>query len=194
MNFLKGAIILTVVLVSVFVSTTLLCHSHIIVLSYYGFAVDSDELLYVAKDSGIDVYKNSKFVETIYEASNGYSFTIRDEKLHIATSGQVKIMDLSGNFIEAIDDSIWPSERYLMNKQKDEFVTDNSRYVATNVLGFYKITKYNDSVREIIYHIPVVDYIVNWARYLSFIFAFVMTIWVANKLSKMRRKRRMLGR
>jgi len=177
MKFSKKAIIFGIVtwpICFIFIS---LIMSGAIVSAYYGFAVDNNGFLYVGKNSRIDVYDNGVFVKTVYETSYGYSFTIKNENLYIATESQVKVMDLSGTLIETTDDSVWPTEQYRMDRDKSVFLTNNARYVATDILGFYKITRYNNNgTREIVYHIPVIDYAVHCAILFITIVSFVIFI------------------
>lgn len=141
----------------------------ITVFGYEGFAVDNNGLLYVGENFKINVYDNGEFVDTIYKTTGGYRFTIQDEKICLATSDKVKIMGLSGDVIKEYDDNDWTldSEYYKLDKQRNVFITDDARYVATNTFGFYVITKHgNDETREVIYHIPIVDFILYTARWL----------------------------
>ena len=152
----------------------------VIVVSYNGFAVDNDGMLYVGKNRKIDVYDNSEFVKTVYCTTRGYHFTIQDENLYIATGGQVKIMDLYGRIIETIEDSTY-GEEHRLAKERFLYVTDDARYVATNTFGFYKITKCsNDGGSEVVYQKPILDFVLGLAGPLSFaafmIFLFVVRL------------------
>ena len=126
--------------------------------AYYGFALDESSFLYVGKTNKIDVYGNEGYVKTVFKKDGWYAFTIQDEKLYIATnSGAIKVLDLSGNLIETIDDST-NEEADRLEKQKSVFFKDDAEYRATNVLGYYKITKFSNGRSEIIYRRPALDY------------------------------------
>ena len=187
MRLSKKTIVFAVIVFVTFYISVALGLSGAIVSAHYGFAVDANGLLYVGKSRGIDVYDSGEFVRTVYNAPRGYSFTIRDEKLYIASTSRIKVMDLSGNLIEIIDDSVWPTEEYRIDKQKKEFVTDEARYTATNIFEFYTITKHTEGGSEIVYHIPIIDYILNCtgAVFLVSIFVFLFkTIVKPNMLRK----------
>ena len=177
MKLSRNSVIFATVLCPICFISILLSLTGTIVSAHNGFAVDNKGLLYVGKDSRMDVYNNGQYVDTIYKESKGYRFTIQDELLYIAINGRVEVRDLSGNLIETLDDSIWPTEQYKLDKQKKEFITDNIRYVATNKFGFYMITKYsNGGIPEIVYHIPVVDYILNCLIVFTFISLFLIFV------------------
>ena len=135
-----------------------------IITTYDGFALDSNGVLYVGEAKGIATYENGKFVKIIHEENSlSFAFTIQDDKLYAATGYRVEVMDLSGNLIETIDDSN-SQEMYKLYRQRNSFVTDDALYIATNKLGYYKITKHNNGEGEIIFQTPIVDYIFGTAK------------------------------
>ena len=158
---------------------------------YRGFAVDDNRQLYVGKTSKIDVYENNEFVKTFKKVGAAiFSFTINDERLYLAAFAEVQVMDLSGNLIERIDDSAEPSEFYRLRKERKEFVTDEAKYVATEIFGYYKITKYSiDGEKEVVYRMPTFDYVYGWIMIISNIGYGVMIIKVFMRpISQRRRK------
>ena len=160
-KYIKRLVIFGLVALPLYAVFTFCALTGAIVVSYYGFAVDNDGLLYVGKNSKIDVYDNGEYVETLYRTTYGYRFTIQDEHLYIASGGLVEITDLSGILIKTVNDSN-RNELMRLNKQKKVVITEDARYVATNIFGFYKITKYNnDGGREVIYHKPIFDFVLS---------------------------------
>ena len=63
-----------------------------VVTSYEGFALDSNENLYLGEYSKINVYKEG-------------SFTIQNDEILISTAETVYITDLSGNVINSYKDT-----------------------------------------------------------------------------------------
>lgn len=148
-----------------------------IITSYYGFAFDNNGLLYVGEDHKINAYDKGEFVRTVYEPVRGYYFTIQDEKLYVTTVGAVIEMDLIGNFIEKKDD-VGSIEMRRLRNQQNVFVTDDARYAATGVLGYYKIIKYsNNGGSETVYQSSIFIFvlqIVGTIGFLSFIIVFLV--------------------
>jgi len=136
----------------------------VITSSYYGFALDNNGVLYIGKSDGINIYANGQFTKTVYKTPGGYYFTIQDEKLYVATSGKVLEMDLRGNLIEKRDDR-GSQEIEKLHKQRNVFVTDDTKYRATGGLfGFYKITRYdNNGGSSVIYQSPILDFVLYLA-------------------------------
>ena len=138
---------------------TFLSFLGVINFTFCGFALDSNDLLYIGKSNKIDVYDNGKYVNTVFEYDGGYFFTIQDEKLYIAASRDViAVRDLTGKLIEIIDDSAHIEAKRL-EKQKNVFLKDDAEYRATNTMGYYKITKLSNGESEVIFRKPLIDYI-----------------------------------
>ena len=168
-EYLKKLVIFGLFTLPLYVVFIFCTFTGLIVGSYYGFAVDNDDLLYIGKNSKMDVYDNGEFVRTVYRTERGYRFTIQEEHLYIASGGLVEITDLSGVLIETVDDST-RSELIRLSKQKNSFVTDDAKYMATNTFGFYKITKYNnDGGNEVVYQNPIFDFVLRLAGPIGFV-------------------------
>jgi len=165
-SYMRKAIILFAISVPILFVIAMLVVSGSLNTWYYGFALDNNGMLYVGKASKIDVYDNGEFINTVYQTnSSGYSFTIKDEKLYIADWSKVEELDLSGNLIDTIDDNNSKEWRNF-HKQRNEFSTGNAKYVATNILGFYKITEYDSNGKsKIVYQVPIIDFILTTAIY-----------------------------
>lgn len=145
---------------------------------YRGFAVDNNGSLYVGKFDRIDVYKNSEFVKTFCTVySQTYGLTIQDEKLYVADGLTIKVMELSGNLIKTYNDSYDASEMHRLQSQQNVFVTDSAKYVATDTLGFFKITRYStDGGSEVVYQIPTLDFVFSWTPLIFVILIIVLVI------------------
>lgn len=128
-------------------------------LSYKGFAIDSQDNLYVGKDGGvIGVYSNGKLIKNIsLMTSKGYAFTIKNDRLVVAALSSVYTLDLEGNILEKHDDlSI---EYNKIFKEKNNFIdSDGNSYCLKEFLGYYSIRAEDDTK---IFDMPVFDYVVK---------------------------------
>lgn len=127
--------------------------------SYSGFALDSNGSLYIGESRNISLYENDRFEKSVYTTPRGFRFTIKDDRLYVATEGAIEILDLSGNLIEKHED-FGSIEIARLNRQRNVFITDEAKYIASNIFGFYKITKHNnDSSVSIVYQTKLFDWI-----------------------------------
>ena len=78
-----------------------------------------------------------------------------------------------------------------MSKERKIFMTDNATYKASNNFGFYRITKYYNNEVEIIYQMPVFDYLVKILQFMLVIFfAISITITLIQLISDEYKKTR----
>ena len=94
----------------------------------------------------------------------------------------------TGSLIEEHEDNKipWPEEMYNLKEQKNKFVTGSGVYVATNVLGFYKITRFNnDGGSDIVYRISIRDYVYGLIMIITLI-GFVVALLVFQGFIKLR--------
>ena len=124
-----------------------------------GFAVDSNNLLYVGRVSGIDVFENGIMIKTIKPPPNKtYRFTIEDENIKLSNSQEVYLLDLDGNIISEAEDTYTHTYNEL-NKNKKEFIAkDGTKYNTHYKLGRLEILKNGE---ECVYTMPLSDYIVR---------------------------------
>jgi len=149
----------------------LLIVSQTVSISFKGFAVDSSGKLYIGKEEWIDVYENDELVNKITTmTSRGYVFTIQEDDTILLASGTtiLHIIDLNGNIIdEKKADSV---QTFYSLSRKKEFVAKNgNRYFLEKSWGRIKILKVDENVTEIIYKMPLLDYITKITFTLVFI-------------------------
>lgn len=131
-------------------------------ISYYGFAVDSEDNLYIGFANGeIKKIKDNQVVKTYWVGTNrGYDFTIVDDVIVVWTNEKPSFMDLDGEKISVPD---------LDNKRYHELRPDKNRVEnSSGVLyeqkfnwGRTRIVKYSDDKEDIVYEMSVDDYIVR---------------------------------
>lgn len=99
-----------------------------VVTSYEGFALDSDENLYLGEYGKINVYKEGSLLYSVdAHTSRAYAFTIQNDEILISTAETVYITDLSGNVINSYKDT----DTSLFNelkRNKDSFSLNGSTY------------------------------------------------------------------
>lgn len=99
-----------------------------VVTSYEGFALDSNENLYLGEYGKINVYKEGSLLYSVdAHTSRAYAFTIQNDEILISTAETVYITDLSGNVINSYKDT----DTSLFNElksNKDSFSLNGSTY------------------------------------------------------------------
>ena len=150
--------------------------------SYEGFALDSEERLYVGKNTGIEVYENGNKIRTISPPSSRfYVFTISDDKIVSSVGEMIYIMNLEGEIIEKRAESY---DTYReMDRNSKRFVSESgNEYISKSCLGYYRIVR-DDGV--CVYSMPVLDYIVNVVASFALVLSYL--IFVTTMLIKTRR-------
>ena len=133
-------------------------------ISYQGFAVDSEENIYIGFYSGqIQKFNNGNLVNTISAKTNrGYDFTITENDTLYIDCGNVVayFMDLDGNVLEKITDSIQPFYKYRYDKSV--FVTnDGTKYEKKFNFGKTKFIKHQEQQEITMYEMPLKDYLIK---------------------------------
>lgn len=99
-----------------------------VVTSYEGFALDSNENLYLGEYGKINVYKEGSLLYSVdAHTSRAYAFTIQNDEILISTAETVYITDLNGNVINSYKDT----DTSLFNElksNKDSFSLNGSTY------------------------------------------------------------------
>lgn len=123
-----------------------------VVLSICGFAVDSQDRIYIGTANEIRVYEYGEFTNSINpQTSRSYRFTITDDDyILLSTSTKVYRMDLNGQIVDTEDDpgaSVYNQISYGRRK----FVSKKGdTYRLSSIFGWTEITKNNT---ETVYHI-----------------------------------------
>ena len=110
-----------------------------VVTSYEGFALDSNENLYLGEYGKINVYKEGSLLYSVdAHTSRAYAFTIQNDEILISTAETVYITDLSGNVINSYKDT----DTSLFNElksNKDSFSLNGSTYKMQKNFGRSRI-------------------------------------------------------
>ena len=184
-RYVKGVFIFVVIAGPIWFILVCLSVTDTITTNYNGFAVDSSGLLYVGEAKGIVVYNNGEFVEVVYSTNAAsWAFTVQDDKLYVAVVRKIRIMDLSGTLIETIDDH-QRKGFYRLYYQRNTFDTNDSKYIASNRFGFYKITKHSSEESTTVFQMPVLYYVIKIVQtVIVLIFAVLLLTWYVRWLIK----------
>lgn len=151
------------------------------VTSYEGFALDSNENLYLGEYGKINVYKESYLLYSVdAHTSRAYAFTIQNDEILISTAETVYITDLSGNVINSYKDT----DTSLFNelkRNKDSFSLNGSTYKMQKNFGISRIVKDDGKV---IYQMPLLDYIVKIGILISMLWLAVLAIYLVISFRK----------
>lgn len=130
-----------------------------------GFAIDSENRIYIGKNSIIEVYNEGVIENVIHSVtSRGYTFTIKDEKIVIFTGTKLYYLDLNGNVIDSEDfTGIEPKELRGGKTFED---SKGNYYELKKSFGRSQIIE-NDS--KIIFQEPLSNYIFNCALFFSWL-------------------------
>lgn len=126
--FITFSIVSLFILFFVMLISISLIGSGTVVTSYEGFALDSNENLYLGEYGKINVYKEGSLLYSVdAHTSRAYAFTIQNDEILISTAETVYITDLSGNVINSYKDT----DTSLFNElksNKDSFSLNGSTY------------------------------------------------------------------
>lgn len=160
-----------------------------VVTSYEGFALDSNENLYLGEYSKINVYKEGSLLYSVdahtsrayaFTIQRAYAFTIQNDEILISTAETVYITDLSGNVINSYKDT----DTSLFNElksNKDSFSLNGSTYKMQKNFGRSRIVKDDGKV---IYQMPILDYIVKIGILISMLWLVVLAIYLVISFRK----------
>ena len=138
-----------------------------------GYGIDSSGNVYLGKDTKIEKYYNGAYVGTINpRTSRGYAFTVQsDDTLLLSTASTVYIMDLDGNILSQTDDVGTKIYNKLQSEKKEFFASDGSRYIQYSSFG-RTIIAHEEG--DIVYKMPLLDYVVKLLFCGEFIFAIIL--------------------
>ena len=144
-------------------------------ITYSGFGVDSSGVLYVGKEGVIEKYNSDKMVGTISpQTSRGYAFTVReDDTILLSTADMVYKLDLSGKVLDKWEDEGTSTFNDLQHIRK--FTAKNGqKYVMKLHFGRTVIC----SGEDVIYKMPMLDYIVRILWWSCFVGGFALGITI----------------
>ena len=106
-----------------------------VVTSYEGFALDSNENLYLGEYGKINVYKEGSLLYSVdAHTSRAYAFTIQNDEILISTAETVYITDLNGNVISSYEDE--DTSRFnKLKKDKNSFSLNGNTYKIQKTLA-----------------------------------------------------------
>ena len=133
------SIISLLVLFFVMLISISLIGSGTVVTSYEGFALDSNENLYLGVYGKINVYKDGSLLYSVdAHTLRAYAFTIQNDKILLSDAETVYIMDLNGNVISSYEDA----DTSLFNKlkkDKNSFSLNGNTYKIQKNFGRSRI-------------------------------------------------------
>ena len=144
-------------------------------ITYSGFGVDSAGVLYVGKEGVIEKYNSDKMVGTISpQTSRGYAFTVKeDDTILLSTADMVYKLDLSGKVLDKWEDEGTSTFNDLQYIRK--FTAKNGqKYVMKLHFGRTVIC----SGEDVIYKMPMLDYIVRILWWSCFVGGFALGITI----------------
>lgn len=142
-------------------------------LFVHNFAIDAYGKLYLGLERKIDVFFKGEYQYTVNPLTNrGYNFTIIEgDKILLSTGTKIFELDLDGTPINQVD-----AEPYILNKipstiqESFRFVDVNQNvYHLKSFFGRYKIVKDTDSGQEVLYQMPLFDFLIKLLLYLTVI-------------------------
>lgn len=184
MKFVKTLIIYLPFVFPIMAICLILIISGSVSVFYSGFAVDSSGIIYIGKDSKIEKYYNGKVIGVLNpKTSRGYAFTIQnDDTILLSTASYVYVLDLDGNQLdkwEDIDTKTFDKLQYM----REYIAKDGHKYKMKSQFGRTFIYKGD----EIVYRMPLPDYLVKISFFLSFLSLFatapVLIIVYRHKIS-----------
>ena len=132
-------------------------------INYKGLAADSEGNLYLGEDEDIRVYDaQGNFLRSFSANTNrGYRFTIVNDHIIEFLSGDVLIMNLSGEVTMEYDDSELSRFEYSINPNKFT-ATDGTTYQMKSWFLRDRVYRTDTSSHsEVIYEMPLLSYIVK---------------------------------
>ncbi len=134
-----------------------------------GYAIDSSGNLYIGKEYEIQVYDSGILKYTINpQTSRAYVFTMdSNDRIILSTASTVYTMSLQGDVLSEIEDYGTSTYNKLASRKRFFTAANGDKYTLVSILGRFVILRNN---REIIYKMPVLDYVVKmlwWLVYLS---------------------------
>ncbi len=186
MRFKRLIILFLLIFLPIITSCNVLMSMGTVSITYSGFGVDSSGVLYVGKESVIEKYKDGKMIGTISpQTTRGYAFTIqKDDTILLSTASMVYKLDNSGNILDEWEDEGTSTFNDLQFIRKFT-AKDGRKYVMKSLFG-RTVIYCND---EIIYQMPLLDYIVKILWFSCFLIGFVFAVmfikeWFKKKTNK----------
>lgn len=128
--------------------------------SITGFAIDSQNRIYVGESNGIEVYENQMHILTINpQTSRSYVFTIlEDDTILLSTPTHVYHMDLTGEIMDTWEDNGADTFNRLKNEKYRFTSANGDEYKVKGLLGRTRIVK-NGTI--VVYRISMLSFIVK---------------------------------
>lgn len=148
-----------------------------------GFAVDRSDRLYVGTQNEIRVYDNGSLVNTISpKTSSSYAFTInKHERIVLAATTTVYMMDLEGNVLDTRDDPGGDMYNQIQYRKRKFSSHSGDEYKLVGALGWTRIIKNGE---ETVYRISLLSFAVKILLAVCGGGLFTFTLWVAIQKAK----------
>lgn len=180
-------LILILILSSIYIFIILLLmFVNVLHLSMNGFAVDSKNKIYIARDSCIEVYEDcAKQLKINPITSRGYNFHIdSNDFIFIETSTDIFKLDLNGNLVEKMEQT---NNKYYYKSPFDYKVLEieNGKvYKWKSICLFNTITKTYEGNTMTVYRDNVFVYVLKILFGISFLTVIIsinILVFISNK-------------
>lgn len=160
--------------------------THTYSISYSGFAVDSQGIIYIGVDNGkICKYDDGELIDTIPAyTSRGYNFTITEnDTVFVHCGDRAYFTDLEGNILEKFEEDIPYFSEFRKNKRV--FVSgDGTKYEQRFNFGRTKIIKHQDGNKIVVFEMPLKNYFFKMVIIIGWYLFFVLTLVIIIKTYK----------
>jgi len=150
----RTTIVLCAVLYPVWLTMFILELTGVVCLSYNGFAVDEQGRLYLGRQKRIDVIDKGVVVDEYDAPFRGYALSFSNGLLIVDLGDERCILDSTGRIVLREEDHEYTN--------KHSFVSENgTRYIMRNVLLRPSIYMGQGEYKELLYQMPIFDYVVK---------------------------------
>ncbi len=155
-------------------------------ITSHGFGIDDQGKVYIGNSNDIFVYSNQSLQYKINAmTSRGYFFRIEeDQTIHLSTSTEVYTIALDGEVLSMRIDNDHTYEDLKSGWRKQEF--NNSSYQYSTKWGRYEIVKTVGDEKEVIFRMPVFDYIIKLCL---LVFAISLILFIPTIIVKVRKSK-----
>lgn len=144
-----------------------------------GFAVDSNDRIYIGNQNQICVYEGDALIQKISpQTSRSYAFTIVDDHILLSTSITVYTMDLDGNIIDTQEDPGAHTYNQIQYSKRQFISNNNDTYKLKGQIGWTRIVK---NGTETVYQISFLSFLVKILFFGGVSAVIIVPVWMLLK-------------